>query len=199
MIPYDELPAVNAALNGLCAVLLAIGFGFIRRRKVVLHRRTMKTAFVVSVVFLVSYLTYHSHAGVHRYPGTGFLRTLYLAILATHTVLAAAVVPLVLRTLYLGNGSRFAEHRRIARWTLPIWFYVSVTGVVVYWMLYHPARTRGDASSRTGAIAPPAASTYEIGYASAAGGATASRRARASRRVVVAPDDRGVRSPIEKR
>lgn len=138
MIPYDALPAVNAALNGLCAVLLAVGFGFIRRRRVVAHRRTMKTAFAVSVLFLASYLTYHAHAGVHRYPGTGAVRALYLAILGTHTVLAVAVVPLVLRTLYLGTRSRFVEHRRIARWTLPIWFYVSVTGVVVYAMLYRP-------------------------------------------------------------
>ncbi len=136
MIPYERLPAVNAALNGLCALLLAIGYGFIRRRRVTAHRRTMKTAFAVSVVFLASYLTYHGHAGVHRYPGTGPVRAVYLTILATHTVLAAAVVPLVLRTLYLGNRSRFVEHRRIARWTLPIWFYVSVTGVVVYLMLY---------------------------------------------------------------
>ncbi len=140
MIPYDRLPAVNAALNALCAVLLAIGFAFIRRRNIPAHRRTMKTAFVVSVLFLASYLTYHQHAGVHRYPGTGALRSLYLAILATHTVLAVAVVPLVLRTLHLANHRRFIEHRRIARWTLPIWFYVSVTGVVVYWMLYRPAR-----------------------------------------------------------
>jgi putative membrane protein len=140
VIPYDELPAVNAALNGLCAALLVVGFGFIRRRRIVAHRRTMKTAFVVSVLFLASYLTYHAHAGVHRYPGTGFARSAYLVILATHTVLAAAVVPLVLRTLHLANRSRFVEHRRIARWTLPIWFYVSVTGVVVYVMLYHPGR-----------------------------------------------------------
>ena len=140
MIPYDALPAVNAALNGVCAVLLVIGFAFIRRRNVPAHRRTMKTAFVVSVLFLASYLTYHGHAGVHRYPGAGPARTVYLAILATHTVLAAAVVPLVLRTLYLAHGSRFIEHRRIARWTLPIWFYVSVTGVVVYVMLYAPFR-----------------------------------------------------------
>ncbi|HET9795114.1 MAG TPA: DUF420 domain-containing protein [Thermoanaerobaculia bacterium] len=140
MIPYEKLPAVNAALNGLCAVLLLIGFGFIRRRNVAAHRRTMKTAFVVSVIFLASYLTYHAHAGVHRYPGRGLERTLYLGILATHTVLAAAVVPLVLRTLYLATRSRFVEHRRIARWTLPIWFYVSVTGVVVYLMLYRIAR-----------------------------------------------------------
>ena len=139
MIPYDRLPAVNAALNGLCALLLAVGFFLIRRRNVPAHRRVMKTAFVVSVLFLASYLTYHSRAGVHRYPGTGPVRSLYLGILGTHTVLAVAVVPLVLRTLYLANRGRFLEHRRIARWTLPIWFYVSITGVVVYFMLYHPA------------------------------------------------------------
>lgn len=138
MIPYEKLPAVNAALNATCAILLLVGYAFIRRRKISAHRRTMKTAFAVSVVFLASYLTYHQHAGVHRYPGTGALRTVYLVILATHTVLAVVVVPLVLRTLYLGSRARFAEHRRIARWTLPIWFYVSVTGVVVYGMLYHP-------------------------------------------------------------
>ena len=209
MIPYDELPAVNAALNGLCAVLLAIGFGFIRRRKVVLHRRTMKTAFVVSVVFLASYLTYHSHAGVHRYPGTGVLRTLYLAILATHTVLAAAVVPLVLRTLYLGNGGRFVEHRRIARWTLPIWFYVSVTGVVVYWMLYHPSRTRGDppplsrATEDFGSTTLFAASSVVGGRSAVAlakaDASSRTDRARAARRFVFVPNDREVRSPLEKR
>ena len=138
MIPYDRLPALNAALNATCAVLLAVGFLFIRRRRIPAHRRTMKAAFAVSVVFLASYLTYHQHAGVHRYPGSGPARTLYLSILATHTVLAVVVVPLVLRTLYLGNRRRFVEHRRIARWTLPIWFYVSVTGVAVYLMLYRP-------------------------------------------------------------
>jgi putative membrane protein len=138
LIPYERLPALNATLNATCAVLLAVGFLFIRRRRISAHRRTMKAAFVVSVVFLASYLTYHQHAGVHRYPGSGAARTLYLAILATHTVLAVVVVPLVLRTLYLGNRSRFVEHRRIARWTLPIWFYVSVTGVAVYVMLYRP-------------------------------------------------------------
>lgn len=146
MIPYEKLPAVNAALNATCAVLLVAGYAFIRRRKIAAHRRTMKTAFAVSVVFLASYLTYHQHAGVHRYPGSGTLRTVYLVILATHTVLAVVVVPLVLRTLYLGNHARFVEHRRIARWTLPIWFYVSVTGVVVYGMLYHPLAGRGPSS-----------------------------------------------------
>jgi len=188
LIPYDSLPAVNAALNALCAVLLLIGFAFILRRNVPAHRRTMKTAFVVSIVFLASYLTYHQHAGVHRYPGAGPIRTVYLAILGTHTVLAIVVVPLVLRTLYLGNHRRFVEHRRIARWTLPIWFYVSVTGVIVYFMLY--GGRRGDASSRAGASPPPAASTYANRYASAAGGATASRRARASTRLVEASQER---------
>jgi len=96
----------------------------------------MKTAFAVSAIFLASYLTYHAHAGVHRYPGHGFLRALYLSILGTHTILAIAVLPMVLRTLYLASRRRFLEHRRIARWTLPVWLYVSVTGVVVYFMLY---------------------------------------------------------------
>ncbi|HWC64582.1 MAG TPA: DUF420 domain-containing protein [Thermoanaerobaculia bacterium] len=172
MIPYDDLPAVNAALNGLCALLLAIGFVFIRRRNVPAHRRTMKTAFVVSILFLVSYLTYHRHAGVHRYPGVGAARTVYLAILATHTVLAAAVVPLVLRTLWLATRGRFLEHRRIARWTLPIWFYVSVTGVVVYLMLYRPFnKWRGDASSTAAAEfkRSPPASLNSAGAAPAAG------------------------------
>jgi putative membrane protein len=150
LIPYEKLPALNAALNATCAILLLAGYAFIRRRKISAHRRTMKTAFAVSVVFLASYLTYHQHAGVHRYPGTGTLRTVYLVILATHTVLAVVVVPLVLRTLYLASRARLPEHRRIARWTLPIWFYVSVTGVVVYGMLYHPMAgsgpSRGSAS-----------------------------------------------------
>ena len=182
LIPYDSLPAVNAALNGLCAVLLLIGFAFILRRNVPAHRRTMKSAFVVSIVFLASYLTYHQHAGVHRYPGSGPIRTLYLAILGTHTVLAIVVVPLVLRTLYLGNHRRFVEHRRIARWTLPIWFYVSVTGVVVYFMLY--GSRRGDASSRAGVGRPRPPSDVRPGYACGRRGHPASRRARASTRLI---------------
>jgi len=192
LIPYDSLPAVNAGLNALCAVLLLIGFAFIRSRNVAAHRRTMKTAFVVSVLFLVSYLTYHSHAGVHRYPGTGAVRSVYLAILATHTVLAAAVVPLVLRTLHLANRGRFIEHRRIARWTLPIWFYVSVTGVVVYLMLYRPLGSwRGDPSSRAGACLPAAGLTHAAaGKPRPRAGRPVSRRARASPRLTTDGSER---------
>jgi putative membrane protein len=133
---YAVLPTVNACLNGLCAVLLACGYALIRRRNIAAHRAMMISAFCVSVVFLVSYLTYHARAGVHRYPGTGARRSFYLALLGTHTILAVVTVPLAVTTLTLGLRGAYPKHRRIARWTLPIWFYVSVTGVVVYWMLY---------------------------------------------------------------
>ncbi len=136
MIPYPALPTVNAALNGLSAVLLGCGYVLIRLRKVAAHRAVMLCAVASSALFLVSYLVYHAHAGVHRYPGTGPRRTAYLAILGSHTILAMAVVPLVLVTLSLAQRARFSRHRRIARWTLPVWLYVSVTGVIVYWMLY---------------------------------------------------------------
>lgn len=96
----------------------------------------MKTAFVVSTVFLISYLAYHARAGATRFTGTGPIRSVYFSILITHTILAALIVPLILRTIFLAMGNRFEEHRRWARWTWPLWMYVSVTGVVVYWMLY---------------------------------------------------------------
>jgi uncharacterized membrane protein YozB (DUF420 family) len=137
LIPYDTLPGVNAALNGLCALLLVCGYACIRRKKIEAHRTFMISAFVVSIVFLASYLVYHAHAGVHRYPGKGLARGAYLSILATHTLLAAAVPVLAIVTLTFALGERFARHRKIARWTLPVWLYVSITGVVVYWMLYH--------------------------------------------------------------
>ena len=136
MIPYPALPTVNAVLNGLSAVLLVCGFAAIRRKRIAVHRAFMLSALSSSALFLVSYLTYHAHAGVHRYPGTGARRTVYLAILATHTILAIVVLPLVLVTVSFALRRRFPQHRRIARWTLPVWLYVSVTGVVVYWMLY---------------------------------------------------------------
>ena len=146
MIPLTALPALNAVLNGTSAVLLTAGWLAIRRRQVRVHRACMVGAFTTSALFLVSYVTYHLQVGTTRFPGQGWVRPLYLGILGTHTVLAVAVVPLVLRTLYLASRGRFVEHRRIARWTLPIWFYVSVTGVVVYWMLYHPGSGRGRSS-----------------------------------------------------
>jgi len=132
----SELPGLNAALNGTCAVLLVCGFVAIRRGARELHRRLMLSAFTVSVLFLISYLVYHAMAGSTSFPGHGAVRTAYLAILLTHTVLAAAVPFLALITLVRALRRRFDAHRRIARWTLPIWLYVSVTGVVVYWMLY---------------------------------------------------------------
>ena len=117
-------------------MLLAVGYFLIRRRRIAAHRAVMISAFGVSVLFLASYLTYHAHAGVHRYPGAGARRTIYRILLGTHTVLAAATLPLAVTTLAFGLRRLDPKHRRIARWTLPIWFYVSVTGVVVYWMLY---------------------------------------------------------------
>ena len=133
------LPAVNASLNAIAAVLLLLGRVAIRRRRVDLHRRLMLAAFVVSAVFLISYVTRFSLTGTHRYPDGAPLRGLYLTILASHTVLAAATPVLAVLTLRLALRGRFDRHRRLARWTWPIWMYVSATGVVVYWMLYHLA------------------------------------------------------------
>ena len=130
------LPSINATLNALAAILLIWGYTLIRRKQVQRHRKVMLGAFGVSTAFLVCYLIYHFQVGSVRYQRTGAIRGVYLVILATHTILAAAVPPLALITLSRGLGARFDKHRRIARWTLPIWLYVSVTGVVVYLMLY---------------------------------------------------------------
>ena len=132
----ENLPALNAVLNGAAAVLLVTAYILIRQGKREAHRRTMIAAFSVSTLFLISYLTYHYLAGVVYYPKTGALRAVYLTILSTHTALAAAVPVLAIVTLRRGLKGWFARHRKIARWTLPIWLYVSVTGVVVYLMLY---------------------------------------------------------------
>ncbi|HKE22838.1 MAG TPA: DUF420 domain-containing protein [Bryobacteraceae bacterium] len=131
------LPTINATLNATAAVLLVWGRWLIGRKRVQTHRKVMITAFVVSCAFLVCYLIYHYQVGSVRFPGTGELRTVYLAILGTHTVLAAAVPVLAIITLRRGLRGRYDRHRAIARWTFPIWLYVSVTGVVVYLMLYH--------------------------------------------------------------
>ena len=136
MIDYSALPAVNAVLNGTAAVLILTGIYLIKTGRQRAHRAVMITAFVTSSLFLVSYLTYHAHIGSKHFPGTGLARTVYFSILLTHTVLAAVVVPLVLMTLSRGLKSRFDRHRAIARWTYPVWLYVSVTGVVIYVMLY---------------------------------------------------------------
>jgi uncharacterized membrane protein YozB (DUF420 family) len=131
------LPSVNAVLNATAAVLLTWGYILIRRKRVQTHRKVMIAAFVVSCLFLVCYLVYHFQVGSVHFPGTGPIRTVYLSILTTHTILAALVPVLAIITLRRGLSARFDKHRRIARWTLPIWLYVSVTGVVVYVMLYH--------------------------------------------------------------
>lgn len=142
------LPHVNAFLNTTSASLLVIGYVLVRRRRIEAHRRAMLAAFFVSAAFLVSYVTYHTllayylGQGPTRFTGEGIVRPLYFTVLLTHTVLAVAVVPFILVTLRRGLRRQDERHRRLARWTLPIWLYVSVTGVVVYLMLYwfYPAR-----------------------------------------------------------
>jgi putative membrane protein len=131
-----DLPTLNAFLNATSAALLVLGWTLIRRGDRDAHRRVMTAAFACSGLFLVSYLVYHAQVGSVRFPGTGGARALYLGILLTHTVLAAAVAPMAVTTFVLAWKGLYAKHRRLARWTLPIWLYVSVTGVVVYVMLY---------------------------------------------------------------
>lgn len=131
-----SFPALNASLNGTTAVLLLAGWGLIKSGRREAHRWTMVAAFLTSTAFLACYLWYHAHAGHVAFQRTGLIRTVYLSILLTHTVLAAVVLPLILRALYLAANGRFEEHRRAARWAFPVWLYVSVTGVTVYWMLY---------------------------------------------------------------
>lgn len=138
MISLTDLPSVNASLNGLSAALLVTGYVLIRQRKVTAHKACMVSALVVSLLFLVSYITYHNMVGFTRYTGEGFIRVVYFSILIPHTILAVlAVVPLASITVYRALKGQFDRHRRIARWTLPIWLYVSVTGVIIYFMLYH--------------------------------------------------------------
>ncbi len=139
MPDVHALPAVNASLNALAALLLVTGYLLIRSRRWVAHRNVMTAALVCSVLFLTSYLIYHAQVGSVRFPGHGTPRTVYLTILVTHTALAAVVPFLAGITVYRAWRGRFAQHKRLARWTLPIWLYVSVTGVVVYWMLYKVA------------------------------------------------------------
>ena len=131
-----DLPGLNATLNSLAAVFLAAGWMAIRRRRIAVHRAFMLAAFATSAAFLVSYLIYHYHVGSRPFEGQGTIRFVYFFILITHVVLAAAIVPLSLVTLVRALARRFDKHRRIARVTLPLWLYVSVTGVVVYVMLY---------------------------------------------------------------
>lgn len=131
------LPTVNAVLNTISAVLLSVGFVCIRRRNVPAHRACMLGAFTVSVLFLACYLVYHYYAGSRPFTGRGWIRPVYFILLISHILLAAIIVPLALTTIYRGLSAQFDRHKRIARWTLPIWLYVSVTGVIVYLLLYH--------------------------------------------------------------
>jgi uncharacterized membrane protein YozB (DUF420 family) len=135
-IPVMKLPALNASLNGLCGVLLIVGLLFIKAKMPGAHKACMLGALVVSTLFLVSYLTVHHFVGSTPYRGQGTMRTLYFSILISHTILAALIVPLAMVTVYRAFREDFARHRAIASWTFPIWLYVSVTGVVIYFMLY---------------------------------------------------------------
>jgi putative membrane protein len=139
---YSILPHINAVLNATSGLLLLIGFYFITRRRITAHLRAMTSALVVSCIFLVSYLVYHYNHGSTRFTGQGYIRPVYFFILLTHTILAAVIVPLVIVTLRRAWRGDFGRHRRIARWTFPLWLYVSATGVIVYLMLYqlYPSR-----------------------------------------------------------
>ena len=136
MIDIHILPSVNATLNATAAVLLVTGYTLIRQRRIQAHKRVMLTAFGVSIAFLICYVVYHAQVGSVPYQKTGFLRTIYFSILITHTSLAASVPVLAIITLRRALRGDFKQHRKIARWTFPIWLYVSVTGVIVYLMLY---------------------------------------------------------------
>jgi putative membrane protein len=133
---FSDLPAVNATLNGLAGAFLLAGYVLIRRGDAVLHKRCMLAALVTSTLFLLSYVTYHAFAGSRPFLGQGPIRFVYFAILISHVVLAAVIVPMALTTARHGLHGQYNRHVRIARWTLPLWLYVSVTGVVIYWMLY---------------------------------------------------------------
>ncbi|MBI2986963.1 MAG: DUF420 domain-containing protein [Deltaproteobacteria bacterium] len=136
MIPLSFLPGLNAALNSASALFLVSGYLFIRGGKIAAHKLCMLAAFITSALFLMSYLTYHYQVGSVRFQGQGWIRLVYFAVLLSHTVLAVAIVPLVLATLARALKGNFAGHKRLARRTLPLWLYVSITGVIVYWMLY---------------------------------------------------------------
>jgi putative membrane protein len=136
MFDTESLPTLNAVLNGTSAILLSWGYVMIRRRLIPMHRAGMIAAFLTSTAFLISYVIYHAQAGSRLFPGHGLIRAVYFAILITHVVLAAVIVPLAIVTLVRALRGHYARHRRIARWTLPLWLYVSVTGVLIYLMLY---------------------------------------------------------------
>ena len=132
----SDLPAVNATLNATSAIFLTTGYVCIRRGNITLHKRCMLAALTSSVLFLTCYVIYHANTGSRPFPGTGIARTVYFAILISHVLLAVTIVPLALMTASRGLRAQYERHVRIARWTLPLWLYVSVTGVVIYMMLY---------------------------------------------------------------
>jgi uncharacterized membrane protein YozB (DUF420 family) len=136
VIDYTILPTVNATLNGISGVFLLVGYVLIRRRQIAAHRNAMLGAFGSSTLFLVSYLVYHAQAGSRPFTGQGAIRYVYFAILISHVILAAAILPMAISTLSRGLRGRYADHKRIAKWTFPTWMYVSITGVIVYLMLY---------------------------------------------------------------
>ena len=136
-MPVENLPTLNAILNATSAIFLAAGFLFIRRKNIKAHRLSMLAALISSTLFLTSYLIYHYLAGSTRFQGPGWARMLYLVILIPHTILAAIMVPFILVVVLRAFRNQFEKHRRLARWTLPVWLYVSVTGVIIYLMLYH--------------------------------------------------------------
>lgn len=133
---FSSHAALNATLNGTSAILLAGGYTAIRQGKISLHKRFMISAFVVSCAFLISYLIFHYRVGHVPFQGQGWIRPVYFVLLASHTILAIVIVPMILITLRRAFTERFDKHRALARWTLPLWFYVCVTGVIVYWMVY---------------------------------------------------------------
>jgi uncharacterized membrane protein YozB (DUF420 family) len=136
MISISDLPTLNATLNAVAGVLLAAGYTFVRRGRIAAHRAAMLGAFATSTLFLISYVIYHANAGSRPFEGRGAIRVVYFTILITHVILAAGIVPMALVTLTRGLRRDDERHRRLARWTWPIWMYVSVTGVVIYLMLY---------------------------------------------------------------
>ena len=138
-MPIEQLPHLNAALNATASVLLITGWRLILNKRIAQHRLCMIAAVITSAAFLTSYVIYHAHIGSKPYPGTGLMRTIYFAILIPHVLLAAGTLPFILVTFIRGLRRQDARHRKIARWTMPVWLFVSVSGVVVYLMLYHGA------------------------------------------------------------
>ncbi len=178
MMDVRDLPLLNACLNAVSAALLLAGWLLIRRRRIAAHKVCMLAAVLVSAAFLCSYLVYHARVGSVPFPGTGLIRMFYLGILFTHVVLAAAIVPLVAVTLWRALRGDFPRHRRVARITWPIWMYVSVTGVIIYVMLYviYGADLRAKTVAVTSVIAPNRAITSsDAGMDGVSGGAAASR------------------------